>query len=95
MNLSRLTMLDVMVHELSHGWNFVLAARCAAPILNLDHAYKRPHTEGMALHRELEFYVSAADLMTKSKSNSRGASSSRSLRAKHCGPREGDSWSKV
>jgi len=66
MNLSRLTMLDVMVHELSHGWNFVLAARCAAPILNLDTPINVPHTEGMALHRELEFYVSAADLMTKS-----------------------------
>jgi len=62
-NTSLLTMLNILVHEFSHGFNFVSSARYAPPLLNLDTPLQVAMTEGMALYREFEYYQAAADLL--------------------------------
>jgi hypothetical protein len=50
-----------MVHEYSHGYNFVLAAKNAdSPLLNLSSPMQVPLTEGQAFWREWEFWMGGA-----------------------------------
>lgn len=63
-NTSLLTMLNVLVHEASHGFNFVLSAKYASsPLLNINTALEVPMTEGMAFSREFEYWAAAQDLV--------------------------------
>jgi len=60
-NQSMLTMLNIMVHEFSHGFNFVLAAKHAgSPLLNLGGPMQVALTEGQAFWREWEYWNAAA-----------------------------------
>lgn len=46
-NTSLLTMINILVHEASHGFNFVMSARLASsPLLNLNTSLEVPMTEG-------------------------------------------------
>jgi hypothetical protein len=66
-NTSLLTMINILVHEASHGFNFVMSARLASsPLLNLNTSLQVPMTEGQAFYREYQYYAGAADLLTKS-----------------------------
>ncbi|MFD8864504.1 hypothetical protein ACFV1F_09075 [Streptomyces sp. NPDC059590] len=59
-----LTMLNVVVHEYSHGINFVLSAqRADSPLLNLAGPMQVPLTEGQAFWREWDFSHAAADIV--------------------------------
>ncbi|MFI1332682.1 hypothetical protein ACH4U7_21600 [Streptomyces sp. NPDC020845] len=59
-----LTMLNVVVHEYSHGINFVLSAqRAGSPLLNLAGPMQVPLTEGQAFWREWDFWHAAADIV--------------------------------
>jgi hypothetical protein len=61
-NSSFLTMINIMVHEYSHGFNFVLAAKNAgSPLLNLMSPMQVPLTEGQAFWREWEYWAAAAN----------------------------------
>ncbi|HWB72165.1 MAG TPA: hypothetical protein VG452_08095 [Egibacteraceae bacterium] len=63
-NTSMLTMLNILVHEASHGFNFVLSAKeAASPLLNLNTALEVPMTEGMAFCREFQYWAAAQDLV--------------------------------
>ncbi|MFC5730815.1 MULTISPECIES: hypothetical protein [Nocardioides] len=64
-NSSLLTMINILVHEASHGYNFVLSARNTAlsPLLNVNTALEVPTTEGMAFWREFEYYSAAQQLL--------------------------------
>lgn len=63
-NTSLLTMINILVHEASHGFNFVLAAKHAAsPVLNLNTALQVPLTEGQAFYREYQYWAAAQDLL--------------------------------
>jgi hypothetical protein len=65
-NASLLTMINIMVHEYSHGYNFVKAAKLAgSPLLNLASPMQVPLTEGQAFWREWEFWAAAAKLFGK------------------------------
>ncbi|MFF5565232.1 hypothetical protein ACFY7Z_10830 [Streptomyces sp. NPDC012623] len=60
---SLLTLINILVHEYSHGINFVLSAeRAASPLLNLAGPMQVPLTEGQAFWREWEYWHAAADL---------------------------------
>jgi hypothetical protein len=66
-NTSLLTMINILVHEASHGFNFVMSARCAAsPLLNVNTSLEVPMTEGQAFYREYQYYAAAAALLDKS-----------------------------
>lgn len=61
-NSSFLTMVNIMVHEYSHGFNFVLAAKNAgSPLLNLATPMQVTLTEGQAFWREWEYWAAAAN----------------------------------
>lgn len=62
-NTSLLTMINILVHEASHGYNFVLAAHSAAQLLNLNTALEVPLTEGMAYYREYQYWDAAQQLV--------------------------------
>lgn len=63
-NTSLLTMINILVHEASHGFNFVMSARQAAsPLLNLNTSLEVPMTEGQAFYREYQYYAGAAALV--------------------------------
>ncbi len=63
-NTSLLTMINILVHEASHGFNFVLSARHApSPLLNLNTALEVPLTEGQAFYREYQYWAAAQDLL--------------------------------
>lgn len=63
-NTSLLTMINILVHEASHGYNFVLSAHEApSPLLNLNTALEVPMTEGMAFYREFQYWQAAAALL--------------------------------
>ena len=65
-NTSLLTMINILVHEASHGYNFVMSARCASsPLLNLNTSLEVPMTEGQAYYREYQYYAAAAALLDK------------------------------
>ncbi|MGW1197947.1 hypothetical protein ACWD4B_19225 [Streptomyces sp. NPDC002536] len=57
------TLLNIMVHEFSHGLNFVLAAQYGrSPLLNFAGPMQVPLTEGQAFWREWEYWHAAAEL---------------------------------
>ncbi len=63
-NTSLLTMINILVHEASHGFNFVMSARLASsPLLNLNTSLEVPMTEGQAYYREYQYYAGAAALL--------------------------------
>ena len=63
-NTSLLTMINILVHEASHGFNFVLSAKHApSPLLNLNTALQVPLTEGQAFYREFQYWAAAQDLL--------------------------------
>ena len=62
-NTSLLTMINILVHEASHGFNFVMSAREAPKLLNLNTPLEVPMTEGQAYYREYQYYAAAADLV--------------------------------
>ncbi len=65
-NTSLLTMINILVHEASHGYNFVMSARKAeSPLLNLNTSLEVPMTEGQAFYREYQYYAGAAALLGK------------------------------
>lgn len=65
-NTSLLTMINILVHEASHGFNFVMSARSASsPLLNLNTSLEVPMTEGQAYYREYQYYAGAAALLNK------------------------------
>jgi hypothetical protein len=65
-NTSLLTMINILVHEASHGFNFVMSARQApSPLLNLNTSLEVPMTEGQAYYREYQYYAGAAALLNK------------------------------
>lgn len=65
-NTSLLTMINILVHEASHGYNFVLSAKHAAnPLLNLNTSLEVPMTEGMAFYREYQYWAAAQDLLDR------------------------------
>lgn len=69
-NTSLLTMINILVHEASHGFNFVMSARAAAsPLLNLNTSLEVPMTEGQAFYREYQYYAGAAALLNRSNLN--------------------------
>jgi len=64
---SLLTMINIIVHELSHGFNFVKAAQHAgSPLLNLFTPILEVLTEGMAFFREYQYWKAAQELLGKS-----------------------------
>ncbi len=66
-NTSLLTMINIFVHEASHGFNFVLSARGApSPLLNLNTSLEVPMTEGMAYYREYQYWEAARGLLYRS-----------------------------
>src|SRR5262249_54466795 len=66
-NTSLLTMINILVHEASHGFNFVLSAKHAgSPLLNLNTALEVPMTEGMAFYREFQYWAAAQQLLGRS-----------------------------
>ena len=67
-NQSLLTMINILVHEASHGYNFVLSAKRTglSPLLNLNTALEVPTTEGMAFWREYEYSAAAQRLVGRS-----------------------------
>lgn len=66
-NTSLLTMINILVHEASHGFNFVLSAKYAgSPLLNLNTALEVPTTEGMAFYREFQYWAAAQQLVGRS-----------------------------
>jgi hypothetical protein len=65
-NTSLLTMINILVHEASHGFNFVMSARKASsPLFNLNTSLEVPMTEGQAFYREYQYYAGAAALLGK------------------------------
>lgn len=65
-NTSLLTMINILVHEASHGFNFVMSARHAKPrLLNLNTSLEVPMTEGQAYYREYQYYAGAVDILEK------------------------------
>jgi len=65
-NTSLLTMINILVHEASHGFNFVMSAReTSSPLLNLNTSLEVPMTEGQAYYREYQYYAGAAALLGK------------------------------
>lgn len=67
-NTSLLTMINILVHEASHGFNFVMSARLASsPLLNLNTSLEVPMTEGQAYYREYQYYAGAAALLGQTK----------------------------
>jgi|GEM_PF-2912258 len=65
-NTSLLTMINILVHEASHGFNFVMSARLArSPLFNLNTSLEVPMTEGQAYYREYQYYAGAAALLNK------------------------------
>ncbi len=66
-NTSLLTMINILVHEASHGFNFVMSARNApSPLLNLNTSLEVPLTEGQAFYREYQYWAAAEDLLGRS-----------------------------
>lgn len=70
-NTSLLTMINILVHEGSHGYNFVLSAKHPgiSPLLDLNTALEVPMTEGMAFWREYEYWAAAQALLGQSDLN--------------------------
>ena len=69
-NTSLLTMINIIVHELSHGFNFVKAAQHAgSPLLNFFTPILEVLTEGMAFFREYQYWQAAQELLGKSDLN--------------------------
>jgi hypothetical protein len=69
-NTSLLTMINIIVHELSHGYNFVKSAQHAgSPLLNLFTQIVEVLTEGMAFYREYQYYDAAQKLLDKTDLN--------------------------
>jgi hypothetical protein len=65
-NTSLLTMINILVHEASHGFNFVMSAReASSPLFNLNTSLEVPMTEGQAFYREYQYYAGAAALLGK------------------------------
>ena len=64
-NTSLLTMINILVHEASHGFNFVMSARKASALFNLNTSLEVPMTEGQAYYREYQYYAGAAALLGK------------------------------
>jgi hypothetical protein len=63
-NTSLLTMINIFVHEASHGFNFVMSAKnTGSPLLNLNTALEVPMTEGMAFYREFQYWAAAQELL--------------------------------
>lgn len=63
-NTSLLTMINILVHEASHGFNFVMSAReASSPLLNLNTSLEVPMTEGQAFYREYQYYAGAEALL--------------------------------
>lgn len=69
-NTSLLTMINILVHEASHGYNFVLSAKNGkSELLNLNTSLEVPMTEGMAYYREFQFWAAAQNLLGEAKLN--------------------------
>ena len=68
-NTSLLTMINILVHEASHGYNFVLSAKNAVPLLNLNTSLEVTMTEGMAYYREYQYWAAAQNLLGKENLN--------------------------
>ena len=69
-NTSMLTMINILVHEASHGFNFVMSARKAvSPLLKLNTSLEVPMTEGQAFYREYQYYAGAAALLGQTNLN--------------------------
>ncbi len=69
-NSSLLTLINTLVHEASHGFNFVLSAKNAgSSMLNLNTALEVPMAEGMAFHREYQYWAAAQRLLSEPKLN--------------------------
>jgi hypothetical protein len=69
-NTSLLTMINILVHEASHGFNFVLSAKQAgSPLLNVNTALEVPMTEGMAFYREYQYWAAAQELLGRADLN--------------------------
>jgi hypothetical protein len=66
-NTSLLTMINILVHEASHGFNFVMSARNSTELFNLNTSLEVPMTEGQAFYREYQYYEGAASLLDKTK----------------------------
>jgi len=65
-NSSRLTMLNVLVHEYGHGFHESLTGRLApSPLLKISTPLMAPLTEAIAFHREWEFWEDAATLLNR------------------------------
>jgi hypothetical protein len=65
-NESRLTMLNVLVHEYGHGFHASLTSRLASTVLlKISTPLKTPIAEAIAFHREWEFWEDAAVLMDR------------------------------
>ena len=65
-NTSLLTMINILVHEASHGFNFVMSARLApSSLVNLNTSLEVPMTEGQAYYREYQYYAGAAALLNR------------------------------
>jgi hypothetical protein len=58
-------MINILVHEASHGFNFVMSARKASALFNLNTSLEVPMTEGQAYYREYQYYAGAAALLGK------------------------------
>lgn len=69
-NTSSLTMINILVHEASHGFNFVLSARHAGnPLLNVNTSLEVPMTEGQAYYREFQYWAAAQALLGRTDLN--------------------------
>lgn len=63
-NHSRLTMLNILVHEYGHGFHASMTAyRAPWPILKIETPLHLPLAEAIAFHREYEFFEAAAVLL--------------------------------
>lgn len=69
-NTSLLTMINILVHEASHGYNFVLSAKHAgSPLLNVNTSLEVAMTEGMAFYREYQYWAAAQNLVGRTDLN--------------------------
>ena len=79
-NTSLLTMINILVHEASHGYNFVMAARKAAsPLLNLNTSLEVPMTEGSGILSRISVLCGGSFIIRSKKYNIRRGRLSESL----------------
>lgn len=65
-NQSRMTMINVLVHEYAHAYQASLCSQQPLPdLLKLETTLMIPLAEALAFHREWEFYAAAAELLNR------------------------------